>query len=103
MIAAVYAPEALQRLQQMGVGQMYMPPQAMDTYNQLAMSLYDALSAWGGETQTPEAMAIQAMAPQARSEEHTSELQSRGHLVCRLLLEKKKSRRSTTNSSMRYP
>src|SRR5690625_7127114 len=27
----------------------------------------------------------------ARSEEHTSELQSRGHLVCRLLLEKKNS------------
>src|SRR5690625_6442897 len=26
---------------------------------------------------------------EARSEEHTSELQSRGHLVCRLLLEKK--------------
>src|SRR5439155_14478833 len=29
-------------------------------------------------------------AVQKRSEEHTSELQSRGHLVCRLLLEKKK-------------
>src|SRR5207253_10159377 len=28
-------------------------------------------------------------APAHRSEEHTSELQSRGHLVCRLLLEKK--------------
>src|SRR5690554_1093794 len=28
--------------------------------------------------------------PQPRSEEHTSELQSRPHLVCRLLLEKKK-------------
>src|SRR5439155_22274452 len=28
-----------------------------------------------------------------RSEEHTSELQSRGHLVCRLLLEKKKQSR----------
>src|SRR5690625_6620588 len=28
---------------------------------------------------------------QIRSEEHTSELQSRGHLVCRLLLEKKKT------------
>src|SRR5690625_3310192 len=28
----------------------------------------------------------------SRSEEHTSELQSRGHLVCRLLLEKKKNR-----------
>src|SRR5690625_6044392 len=27
----------------------------------------------------------------ARSEEHTSELQSRGHLVCRLLLDKKKN------------
>src|SRR5437870_10715569 len=31
-----------------------------------------------------------------RSEEHTSELQSRGHLVCRLLLEKKKSKRGGT-------
>src|SRR5690625_5619394 len=30
-----------------------------------------------------------------RSEEHTSELQSRGHLVCRLLLEKKKKKRTT--------
>src|SRR5690625_6339385 len=30
-----------------------------------------------------------------RSEEHTSELQSRGHLVCRLLLEKKNRRRET--------
>src|SRR3989442_10076618 len=29
-----------------------------------------------------------------RSEEHTSELQSRPHLVCRLLLEKKKKRHS---------
>src|SRR2546422_6515353 len=32
----------------------------------------------------------------ARSEEHTSELQSRLHLVCRLLLEKKKQTHSTT-------
>src|SRR5690625_1362412 len=30
------------------------------------------------------------IAPDGFSEEHTSELQSRGHLVCRLLLEKKK-------------
>src|SRR5690554_7476009 len=29
---------------------------------------------------------------EARSEEHTSELQSRPHLVCRLLLEKKKEK-----------
>src|SRR2546422_7110497 len=32
----------------------------------------------------------------ARSEEHTSELQSRLHLVCRLLLEKKKQRFDST-------
>src|SRR3712207_7493385 len=31
---------------------------------------------------------------QARSEEHTSELQSRQYLVCRLLLEKKKKRQT---------
>src|SRR5439155_9659693 len=30
-----------------------------------------------------------------RSEEHTSELQSRGHLVCRLVLEKRQSRTSS--------
>src|SRR2546429_1067738 len=40
----------------------------------------------------PEITSIQefAHAWQSRSEEHTSELQSRLHLVCRLLLEKKK-------------
>src|SRR3712207_7154850 len=32
---------------------------------------------------------------EARSEEHTSELQSRQYLVCRLLLEKKKNTNST--------
>src|SRR5437870_11001170 len=35
-----------------------------------------------------------ARRPAPRSEEHTSELQSRGHLVCRLLLEKKKEHRN---------
>src|SRR5690625_4876645 len=34
-----------------------------------------------------------------RSEEHTSELQSRGHLVCRLLLEKKKKKTATLHMS----
>src|SRR2546422_5972600 len=34
--------------------------------------------------------------PDDRSEEHTSELQSRLHLVCRLLLEKKKKNRANT-------
>src|SRR2546429_2757971 len=36
-----------------------------------------------------------------RSEEHTSELQSRLHLVCRLLLEKKKKKRISTCHSVR--
>src|SRR5438045_7125423 len=35
----------------------------------------------------------QANAPTSRSEEHTSELQSLRHLVCRLLLEKKKTKK----------
>src|SRR3989442_11498094 len=34
-----------------------------------------------------------AAGPATRSEEHTSELQSRPHLVCRLLLEKKKKKK----------
>src|SRR5438874_7043442 len=34
-------------------------------------------------------------APERRSEEHTSELQSRRDLVCRLLLEKKKKRKQS--------
>src|SRR5690625_6370751 len=45
------------------------------------------------ETQQADAQPPQDLSPwgmyQSRSEEHTSELQSRGHLVCRLLLEKK--------------
>src|SRR5258708_29168048 len=40
----------------------------------------------------------------ARSEEHTSELQSPDHLVCRLLLEKKKqSTQSADTASLRRP
>src|SRR5207253_8959722 len=77
------------------------------------LSLHDALPISSLEEQpasvqfgeiTPRAMGRAAMgrgfagggpfgaqsAPIYRSEEHTSELQSRGHLVCRLLLEKKK-------------
>src|SRR2546429_4852819 len=37
-----------------------------------------------------------------RSEEHTSELQSRLHLVCRLLLEKKKNTHPELYSSMQH-
>src|SRR5271166_7080330 len=58
------------------------------------LSLHDALpispvtSRTSGRTTTPTAFRCST-----RSEEHTSELQSRGHLVCRLLLEKKKEDR----------
>src|SRR5437588_714348 len=49
-----------------------------------------------------EAMCGQLIAnPYARSEEHTSELQSHSDLVCRLLLEKKKKRPSTHTTSTR--
>src|SRR3712207_9365327 len=44
--------------------------------------------------------AIQFMIADMRSEEHTSELQSRQYLVCRLLLEKKKTRYSRIKSSV---
>src|SRR5205809_1781549 len=45
---------------------------------------------------TPEAEA--RCATSGRSEEHTSELQSRLHLVCRLLLEKKKTNTYSTSN-----
>src|SRR5690625_5610433 len=49
-------------------------------------------------TVTTSAAAVTSMAPKerTRSEEHTSELQSRGHLVCRLLLEKKNQNKQKT-------
>src|SRR5262245_62925413 len=40
--------------------------------------------------------------PLARSEEHTSELQSLRHLVCRLLLEKKKKNKITQTKTTRH-
>src|SRR3989442_13503958 len=42
------------------------------------------------ETPLGQFIGIVSQIPATRSEEHTSELQSRPHLVCRLLLEKKK-------------
>src|SRR3989449_3668397 len=60
------------------------------------------LPIYSGTTTTPlpqlrEYMALYR-AHFSRSEEHTSELQSRLHLVCRLLLEKKK-RKKTNNTN----
>src|SRR3989442_8904516 len=44
-----------------------------------------------GELKALELIYEKSLFPELRSEEHTSELQSRPHLVCRLLLEKKKN------------
>src|SRR5438552_14194493 len=58
------------------------------------LSLHDALpiSPATGRRSTPKCApsAMPAVPQASRSEEHTSELQSPDHLVCRLLLEKKK-------------
>src|SRR3712207_7327554 len=45
---------------------------------------------WSGEHWIAKSSAMSMPSSCARSEEHTSELQSRQYLVCRLLLEKKK-------------
>src|SRR5690625_7023731 len=50
-----------------------------ESYEEVKMRYMQMFVHWGRMTER-------------RSEEHTSELQSRGHLVCRLLLEKKKNR-----------
>src|SRR3712207_8327521 len=54
----------------------------------LAILVMTALSAAGASAQS---IPQQAESGDVRSEEHTSELQSRQYLVCRLLLEKKKN------------
>src|SRR5579863_10730144 len=53
------------------------------------LSLHDALPIWAG-LEPPFAFSPPPDPANPRSEEHTSELQSPVHLVCRLLLEKKK-------------
>src|SRR5256884_2912445 len=50
------------------------------------------------ETRNPPTEAVAAW----RSEEHTSELQSRLHLVCRLLLEKKKKNKNDNSTHQGY-
>src|SRR6266496_6737621 len=63
------------------------------------LSLHDALPIYDHQDRpqprSPETAAM-AIAGDHRSEEHTSELQSRRDLVCRLLLEKKKREKNIT-------
>src|SRR5690625_1154020 len=53
----------------------------------LLVVVEERLRALRGEVRRESARALAALSTPGRSEEHTSELQSRGHLVCRLLLE----------------
>src|SRR2546430_12423388 len=58
------------------------------------LSLHDALPIWGWPARRwfrPRRWAARPATWPKRSEEHTSELQSQSNLVCRLLLEKKKT------------
>src|SRR5690348_17692662 len=67
------------------------------------LSLHDALpisSAQVADKDYPEVFMDQSGMNDTRSEEHTSELQSPVHLVCRLLLEKKKQ---TTTPAHPHP
>src|SRR5205823_10945604 len=57
----------------------------------IVLLLGTAISAWFNRSR-----ALIMLASLLRSEEHTSELQSLAYLVCRLLLEKKKSRQRHT-------
>src|SRR5260364_492479 len=61
------------------------------------LSLHDALpiSARSGDPST--GLCWPRYLRRSRSEEHTSELQSPDHLVCRLLLEKKKKQKKSQN------
>src|SRR5215208_8340540 len=54
------------------------------------LSLHDALPISAPPATSARLAPTRRCCSTPRSEEHTSELQSRGHLVCRLLLEKKK-------------
>src|SRR5438105_7236828 len=64
------------------------------------LSLHDALPIYGdridAKRRRPGCRGLGARRRRLRSEEHTSELQSRVDLVCRLLLEKKKKRNGST-------
>src|SRR5437899_6475200 len=62
------------------------PRSTLFPYTTLFRSRWSILPRCAGASRAPSS----SCAPTSRSEEHTSELQSLRHLVCRLLLEKKK-------------
>src|SRR5256884_6813247 len=71
------------------------PRSTLFPYTTLFRSLGRAAAVFSPEVRASSSRSVERRKP--RSEEHTSELQSRLHLVCRLLLEKKKK---TTRSGL---
>src|SRR5437870_9175287 len=68
-----------------------------------ATGLYPTLASMKADTIYKQLDDFRAGKRSWRSEEHTSELQSRGHLVCRLLLEKKKIQIDTSHPNQTVP
>src|SRR2546422_6077571 len=66
-------------------------------------TLFRSLPARRGVLSDPLGRQIVVEILDTRSEEHTSELQSRLHLVCRLLLEKKKNKRAHASVLRQQP
>src|SRR5438876_4741464 len=67
------------------------PRSTLFPYTTLFRSVYDPIARTFSRAPSALAVARQDHTATLRSEEHTSELQSPVHLVCRLLLEKKKN------------
>src|SRR2546429_4294801 len=74
------------------------PRSTLFPYTTLFRSCAFSASASSGRTPESCRARVWPSAARGRSEEHTSELQSRLHLVCRLLLEKKKKNRHTPHT-----
>src|SRR6266496_4761088 len=68
------------------------PRSTLFPYTTLFRSSVRGRSRWHGPVRPPGRGSRRSHPPGRRSEEHTSELQSRRDLVCRLLLEKKKKK-----------
>src|SRR5437870_11272221 len=80
------------------------PRSTLFPYTTLFRSLRTALSRSARQSKQPaDRRALPRAHAVVRSEEHTSELQSRGHLVCRLLLEKKKKNRPNLMRHHHHP
>src|SRR3712207_8642653 len=78
-------------------GNLYYPDFDGGTVRRIQFSGTPVADARANPSQGPAPLTVTL---DGRSEEHTSELQSRQYLVCRLLLEKKKKKRLYNNSTV---